>query len=76
MTIKATPEFMVQLRETQPRATDSEAWLLERLIGAMGMVRKLMTHGSYMVDGRDAYDLLDEFLLARYGWKLKWRDEE
>jgi hypothetical protein len=75
---QASPEFLAQLREAQPQTTATEAFLLERLIGAMGMVRRLMTHGSYVVgpEHRDAYQLLDEFLLERYGWTLAWRDPE
>ena len=74
--IEKNPEFLAQLRETQPEATETEVWLLERLIGAAGMVRRLSTHGQWMIGGQDAYQVLDEFLMERYGWKLHWRDDE
>ena len=74
--LSATSEFVAQVRETRPAATEVEVWLLERLIGSLGMVRRLMTHGSYMIDGQDGFEVVNEFLLGCYGWKLHWHDEE
>lgn len=69
-----TPEFVAQVHETQPDATEAEVYLLERLIGALGMVRRLMKHGEYMIDGENAYAVIDAFMKKRYGWTLHWRD--
>lgn len=73
--LKPESAFVAQVREKTPDATEAEIYLLERLIGALGMVRRLMTHGEYMIERENAYDVVNEFMLKRYGWKLKWRDE-
>lgn len=68
-------DLLALLRKMQPNANEREAWLLERLMGALGMVRTLTDkRGSlYRIGGRSAYEVVNEWMEANYGGlKLHW----